>query len=90
MKTSTSERAILTIKTRLNRYFDFKNTANYLRILNDIAENYNHTYHRAIGMRPADVKNGNQEEVRLATYFRRIQNLNLTNSNLASMCASVI
>lgn len=68
-KASTSERAILTIKTRLNRYFAYKETATYLPILQDIADNYNRTYHRTIGMRPADVKDTNQEEVRLSTYF---------------------
>lgn len=68
-KASTSERAILTIKTRLSRYFSYKESSSYLLILQDIAENYNHTYHRTIGMRPVDVKDTNQEEVRLATYF---------------------
>ncbi|WAR29497.1 YMD3-like protein [Mya arenaria] len=68
-KASTSERAILTIKTRLMRYFSYKETSSFLPVLQDIAENYNNTYHRTIGMTPADVKDGNQEEVRLSTYF---------------------
>jgi hypothetical protein len=68
-KASTSERAILTIKTRLMRYFSYLETSTFLPVLQDIADNYNRTYHRTIGMRPADVKDTNQEEVRLATYF---------------------
>ena len=72
-KVSTSERAILTIKTRLHRYFSYKDTTTYLSILQDIADNYNRTYHRTIRMRPVDVKNDNQEDVRLATYFAQNQ-----------------
>jgi len=68
-KASTSERAILTIKTRLMRYLSYMETSTFLPILHDIADSYNHTYHRTIGMKPADVKDTNQEEVRLATYF---------------------
>lgn len=59
----------MTIKTILNRHFAYKDTVTYLPVLQDIADNYNQTYHRTIGMRPADVNDGNQEEVRLATYF---------------------
>ncbi|WAR05156.1 YMD3-like protein [Mya arenaria] len=68
-KASTSERAILTIKTRLMRYFSYKETSSFLPVLQDIAENYNNTYHRTIGMTPANVNDTNQEEVRLATFF---------------------
>ncbi|WAR11150.1 YMD3-like protein [Mya arenaria] len=68
-KASTSERAILTIKQKLYRYFTDKDNYNYLPVLQDIADSYNNTYHRTITMRPADVKNNNQEEVRIATYF---------------------
>ncbi|WAR31851.1 YMD3-like protein, partial [Mya arenaria] len=68
-KASTSERAILTIKQKLYRYFNHKDSYNYISVLQNIADSYNHTYHRTIDMRPADVKENNQEEVRLATYF---------------------
>ena len=68
-KASTSERAILTIKTRLHRYFTFKDDYTYLPILQDIAHSYNKTYHRTIGMKPTDVNQENLEQVRLSTYF---------------------
>ncbi|WAR24132.1 YMD3-like protein [Mya arenaria] len=68
-KASTSERAILTIKQKLYRYFTHHDSYNYMSILQDIAKSYNHTFHRTIDMRPDDVKDNNQEEVRLATYF---------------------
>ena len=68
-KASTSERAILSIKMRLSRYFTFKDDFSYLPVLQDIADSYNKTYHRTIGMVPADVRPNNEEEVRLSTYF---------------------
>jgi len=68
-KASTSERAILTIKQKLYRYFSYKDNYSYMPVLQDIVDSYNHTYHRTIGMIPADVRDANSEEVRLATYF---------------------
>ena len=70
-KASTSERAIKTIKTKLYRYFTYKDNYGYLAVLQNIADSYNKTYHRTIGVSPADVKESNAEEVRLATYFAR-------------------
>ena len=75
-KASTSERAILTIKTRLSRYFTYKDDDNYLPILQDVADSYNKTYHRTIGMPPARVSLNNEEEVRLATYLARNKSRN--------------
>ena len=69
VKASTSERAILTIKTKLSRYFTYKDDYTYLPILQDISDSYNTTYHRTIGMSPANVKTSNEDEVRLSTYF---------------------
>ena len=68
-KASTSERAILTIKTRLARYFTYKDDYSYLPVLQNIADSYNRTYHRTIGTTPANVQSSNEEEVRLSTYF---------------------
>jgi len=68
-KASTSERAILTIKQKLYRYFSYKDNYSYLPVLQDIVDSYNRTYHRTIDMTPVDVKDANSEEVRLATYF---------------------
>ena len=68
-KASVSERAIKTIKMRIIRYLNYKDDYNYLPVLQDIADSYNKTYHRTIGMSPADVKNRKEEEVRLSTYM---------------------
>ncbi|XP_060560808.1 uncharacterized protein LOC132720657 [Ruditapes philippinarum] len=51
-----------------------KDNYTYLPILDDIVESYNQTFHRTIGMRPIDVKETNQEEVRLSTYFTQNKN----------------
>ncbi|WAR29498.1 hypothetical protein MAR_003066 [Mya arenaria] len=61
-KASTSERAILTIKRRLYRYFTHNDSYSYLPVSQDIAYSYNHTYRRTIGMPPSDVTDTNQEE----------------------------
>ena len=81
-KATTSERAILTIKQKIYRYFTYKNDYKYLPVLQSIAESYNHTYHRTIDMAPADVKNTNQEEVRLATYFAQNPKHKVLNTKL--------
>jgi hypothetical protein len=81
-KASTSERAILSIKARLMRYLSYKETSTFLPILQDIADSYNHTYHRTIEMRPADIKDSNQEEVRISTYMAQNPRNNKSNINL--------
>lgn len=68
-KASTSERAILSIKMRLSRYFIYKDDYMYLSVLQDIADSYNKTYHRTIGTKPAEVKPTNEEEIRISTYL---------------------
>ncbi|XP_053380166.1 uncharacterized protein LOC123555679 [Mercenaria mercenaria] len=68
-KSSTAERANLTIRSKIIRYFTYKDDYNYIPILEDIADSYNQTIHRTIGMAPADVNDANEEEVRLSTYF---------------------
>ncbi|WAQ94829.1 YMD3-like protein [Mya arenaria] len=72
-KASTSERAILTIKQKLYRYFNHKDNYNYISVLQNIADSYNNTYHGTIDMQPADVKENNQEECLLELTIRRIQ-----------------
>ena len=61
-KAYVSERAIKTIKTKLYRYFTHKDEYCYLPILQSRAYSYNHTYHRTIGMTPANVKDNNEVE----------------------------
>ncbi|XP_060604913.1 uncharacterized protein LOC132757608 [Ruditapes philippinarum] len=72
-KASTSERAILTIKRKIYRYFTHTDDYSYLPVLQDMADSYNKTFHRTIGTTPANVEDVNEEEVRLATQVKEVQ-----------------
>ena len=62
-KTSIAERAIQTIKSRLEKIFDKRGNRRWIDVLDDIIANYNRTPHRSIGMAPLDVSNENRDEV---------------------------
>ncbi|XP_053389257.1 uncharacterized protein LOC128552253, partial [Mercenaria mercenaria] len=68
-KASTSERAVLSLKSRTMRYLTYKDNYTCLPVLSAISISYNNSYHRTIGTTPASVNANNEEEVRLATYF---------------------
>lgn len=70
-KAAASERVLKTIKTKLYRYFTYRQSYEYVDKLQSFADSYNHTKHRTIDMEPADVTKNNSEAVRLATYFAR-------------------
>ena len=55
-KASMVERFNRTLKSRLWAYMTGNNTDRYIDALDDIVDSYNHSVHRTIGMRPADVK----------------------------------
>ena len=50
------------------RYFTAKHTRRYVDVLQDLVHAYNHTYHRSIGMAPADVSLDNEDAVRERLY----------------------
>jgi len=54
-KAAVVERFNRTLKTKLWHYFTAKSTNRFLEVLPDILHSYNHTVHRSIGMKPADV-----------------------------------
>ncbi len=54
-KSSIAERFIRTLKARLYRYMTAHNTLEYVSVLGDIVESYNHSRHRALGKTPAEV-----------------------------------
>ena len=62
-KASMAERAIRTIKTRLQRYFDNNKTLNWRKVLDQIVENYNNTPHSSHGMAPQAVNGRNRDIV---------------------------
>jgi hypothetical protein len=55
-KASMVERFNRTLKTRLWTYMTANNTDRYIDALDKVVHSYNHSVHRTIGMRPADVK----------------------------------
>jgi len=55
IKAAVVERFNRTLKTKLYRYFTFKNTRRYIDILQDLVDSYNATRHRSINMSPEEV-----------------------------------
>ena len=62
-KASFVERLIRTLKTRMRRYFTAKKTMRYIDMLPDLVYSYNHTLHRSIRKKPADVTIDNEKQV---------------------------
>ena len=73
-KASLAERAIRTIKTRLERYFFKTKSHRWIDVIDQMCLNYNNTPHRSIGMKPADVTAENRDKV----YKRLYPSRNLT------------
>lgn len=68
MKAAIVERVIRTIKERLFKYFSLNGTFKWIDILPEIIENYNGRKHRTINMRPRDVNESNESDVRKFAY----------------------
>ena len=62
-KASLAERAIQTIKNRLEKYFYHNQTKRWIDVLPQMTENYNKTPHRTIGMAPSNVTDKNRRKV---------------------------
>jgi hypothetical protein len=71
VKASVTERVIKTIKTKIYRYFTFKQSHRYIDKLQSFAEGYNHTIHSTIDMEPAKATKRNEELVRISTYLAK-------------------
>ena len=63
MKASMAERAIRTIKSRLQKIFVSKKRNRWIDVLQDITKNYNSTPHRSIGMAPSQVNDANRKRI---------------------------
>ena len=55
-KTVVAERFIRTLKNKIDKHMTAISKYVYIDKLDDIANEYNNTYHRTIKMKPADVK----------------------------------
>ena len=70
VKASASERAIKTIKTKIYRYFTYKQSYRYIDRLQDFAEGYNQTVHSTIDMPSEDVAKDNEESTYINVFDR--------------------
>ena len=68
IKAAVIERFNRTLKSKMWRYFTYKNTRRFLDVLPDLIHSYNNTYHRSIGMKPANVNSSNEQIVREKLY----------------------
>lgn len=55
VKASIAERVIRTLKHRLYKEFSMRGKYKWIDILQEVTNNYNHTVHRTIKMKPCDV-----------------------------------
>jgi len=68
IKASVVERFNRTLKTKMWKYFTYKNTHRYTDVLQDLVHSYNNTYHRSIGMSPSQVSIENEDVIRKRLY----------------------
>ena len=69
-KACFAERVIRTLKSRMWRYFEHKETNTYIQVLGYLVHNYNNSYHRTIRMTPASVTRANDHIAWENTYVR--------------------
>lgn len=69
-KAALVERFNRTLKHKLWRYFTMSTHQNWVRILQDVVYSYNHSVHRSLGCKPADVTANNVGEIRNKAFKR--------------------
>jgi len=62
-KAAICERLNRTIKTKMWRYFTWKNTRRYIDILPQLMKSYNNSVHRTIGIEPINVNSTNASKI---------------------------
>ncbi|CAL1264761.1 unnamed protein product [Larinioides sclopetarius] len=72
-KASVVERFNRTLKTKMYKYFTFKNTHNYIDVLDQLVHSYNHTYHSSIKRAPVEVNSENEQDV-CSTLYGNMEN----------------
>lgn len=70
-KAAVAERFLKTLKTRMWRYFTYKNTNRYINVIQALVHAYNHTVHSSIRMAPAEVNDNNVLQVWRTLYSKR-------------------
>ena len=62
-KASVVERAIRTIKSRLEKYFEFSKKRKWINVIDQVIQNINQTPHSSHGFSPQDVNDENRNDV---------------------------
>ena len=62
-----------TMKARMFRYFQYRQTNRYIDVLKDLVESYNQSFHRSIKMAPASVNKDNNHLTWENTYIKTLQ-----------------
>ena len=70
-KASQAERAIKTIKTRLEKYFALNKTKKWINVLEQFVNNYNETPHSSHGLAPINVNDENRDHVYKTMYPKK-------------------
>ena len=70
-KASQVERAIRTIKTRLEKYFALNKTNKWIDVLEQFVNNYNQTPHSSHGLAPINVNDENRDDVYKTLYPKK-------------------
>ena len=73
-KAAIVERFNRTLKTVMWKYFDSKQTNEWLDILDSFVKNYNTSTHRSIGMKPVDVNEENKQQVWIKLFGQPVGN----------------
>jgi hypothetical protein len=69
-KANYAERVIQTIKNKLGRYMEEKQTYRWIDVLPQITNGYNHTFHTSIKMKPANVTSLDEYNIWKLNYER--------------------
>ena len=68
LKASVVERFNRTIKEKIYRYFTYRNTYNYISIINKLMHSYNNSFHRSIKTTPSKVTKQNETKIHALLY----------------------
>ena len=75
IKASVAERSIKNLKKKIYKYMNQFQTYEYLTVLPKLTSAYNRTFHRSIGMSPAQVSKENESQVFATLYKKKARKL---------------
>ncbi|RWS23610.1 hypothetical protein B4U80_09271 [Leptotrombidium deliense] len=73
IKCAVVERFNRTLKAKMFKYFTANGTRKYIEVLDDFTNSYNNTVHRSIGMRPNEVREGDEKQIFQKLYGKSIK-----------------